>query len=111
MGTKLVDADEGVHEVGTASNWNESRYVDFWDAGQRLGGWFRIGNRVNEGHAEMSACLYLPDGRIAFFFERPNHHCEHAACGIAVLGDPRAVALEPGPLFRRVAAAQPMHGR
>ena len=72
MGTKLVDADEGVHEVGTASNWNESRYVDFWDAGQRLGGWFRIGNRVNEGHAEMSACLYLPDGRVAFFYERPS---------------------------------------
>jgi hypothetical protein len=72
MGTKLVDADEGVHEVGAASNWNESRYVDFWDAGQRLGGWFRIGNRVNEAHAEMSACLYLPDGRVAFFFERPS---------------------------------------
>jgi hypothetical protein len=72
MGIRLIDADEGMHEVGTASNWNESRYVDFWDRRQRLGGWFRIGNRVNEGHAEMSACLYLPDGRTAFFFQRPR---------------------------------------
>ncbi len=72
MGTRLTDADEGVHAVGTASNWNESRYLDFWDSRQRLGGWFRIGNRVNEGHAEMSACLNLPDGRTAFFFERPE---------------------------------------
>ena len=72
MGIQLVDADEGIHDVGTASNWNESRYVDFWDSGQRLGGWFRIGNRVNEGHAEMSACINLPDGRTAFFFERPK---------------------------------------
>jgi hypothetical protein len=72
MGTLLNDADEGLHEVGPASNWNESRYVDFWDSRQRLGGWFRIGNRVNEGHAEMSACINLPDGRAAFFFERPR---------------------------------------
>src|SRR4051812_26273684 len=70
MGTRLTDVDEGVHAVGTAANWNESRYVDFWDSQQRLGGWFRIGNRVNEGHAEMSACLNLPDGRTAFFFKR-----------------------------------------
>ena len=67
MGTRLIDADEGTHEVGTASNWNESRYVDFWDRRQRLGGWFRIGNRVNEGHAEMSSCLYLPGRRVGFF--------------------------------------------
>ena len=72
MGTQLIDADEGMHQVGTVSNWNESRYVDFWDSRQRLGGWFRIGNRVNEGHAEMSACVDLPDGRTAFFFQRPK---------------------------------------
>jgi len=32
----------------------------------------RIGNRPNEGHAEVTACLYLPDGRVAFSFERAN---------------------------------------
>jgi hypothetical protein len=70
MGRRLNDADEGVHPVGPAGNWNESRYVDFWDDDARLGGWFRIGNRPNEGHAEMSACVYLPDGTVAFNFGR-----------------------------------------
>jgi hypothetical protein len=32
----------------------------------------RLGNRVNEGHAELSVCLYLPDGRIACSFQRPS---------------------------------------
>ncbi|MFI5054234.1 MAG: hypothetical protein ACHQDE_07725, partial [Acidimicrobiia bacterium] len=72
MGLRLSDADEYVHEVGSAANWNESRYVDCWDATHRVGGWFRIGNRPNEGHAEMSACVYLPDGRVAFSFERAS---------------------------------------
>lgn len=70
MGTLLTERDEGVHPTGTATNWNESRYVDFWDARQRIGGWFRIGNRPNEGRAEVSACINLPDGTTAFSFER-----------------------------------------
>ena len=28
------------------------------------GGFVRLGNRANEGHAEMTTCLYLPDGRV-----------------------------------------------
>jgi hypothetical protein len=32
----------------------------------------RLGNRVNEGYAELSVCLYLPDGRIACQFQRPS---------------------------------------
>jgi hypothetical protein len=31
----------------------------------------RLGNRVNEGYAELSVCLYLPDGRVACQFQRP----------------------------------------
>lgn len=71
MGILLTDDDEGVHEVGSASNWNESRYIDFFDPVQRLGGWFRLGNRPNEGRAEVSACLNLPNGHVAFMFSRP----------------------------------------
>jgi hypothetical protein len=70
MGQRLTDADEGVHEVGDASNWNESRYIDFWDPDRRIGGWFRIGARPNAHYAEMSACVFLPDGRTAFAFDR-----------------------------------------
>jgi len=72
MGVGLVDRDEGIHPPGPQSNWNESRYIDFWDAQQRIGGWFRIGNRPNAGYAEMSACINLPDGRTAFMFNRPK---------------------------------------
>ena len=72
MGTLLTDADEFTHALGPQSNWNESRYIDFWDARQRVGGWFRIGNRPNEGRAEMSACINLPDGRTGFMFDRPQ---------------------------------------
>lgn len=37
-----------------------------------VGGFFRLGNRPNEGRAEMTTCLYLPDGRVAFMFDRPS---------------------------------------
>ncbi len=70
MGLVLTQDDERLHPIGVAPNWNESRYIDFWDARQQLGGWFRIGNRPNEGHGEVSACVYLPQGGVAFWFER-----------------------------------------
>lgn len=72
MGNLLIDSDEGVHGAGPEANWNESRYLDFWDAGQRIGGWMRIGNRPNAGYAEMSACIHLPDGRVGFMFDKPT---------------------------------------
>ncbi len=31
-----------------------------------------MGNRPNEGYAEMTVCLYLPDGRVGFMFKRPH---------------------------------------
>jgi len=70
MGIRLTEHDEGMHDPGPEINWNESRYIDFWDPVQRLGGWFRIGARPNADYAEMSACVFLPDGRVAFAFDR-----------------------------------------
>jgi hypothetical protein len=72
MGIRLGADDEGVHPPGGEINWNESRYVDVWDRERRIGGWFRIGARPNARYAEMSACLYLPDGRTAFAFDRAD---------------------------------------
>ncbi len=72
MGRLLTAADDGLRTPGPEANWNESRYVDFYDPHARIGGWFRTGNRVNEGHAELSVCLYLPDGGVAVAFERPK---------------------------------------
>jgi hypothetical protein len=69
---KLDPEDEYNHEPDASSNYNESMYFNVFDHKQKMGGWFRLGNRANEGYAEMTCCLYLPDGRIGFMFGRPN---------------------------------------
>ena len=68
---RLAPADEFSHAPTTDSNFNESVYVNGWDSVAQLGGWMRIGNRPNEGHAELAVCLYLPGGRVACQFQRP----------------------------------------
>lgn len=70
MGRLLTPQDDFLRTPGPESNWNESRYVDFYDPAARVGGWFRLGNRVNEGHGEMTVCLHLPDGSVGFLFQR-----------------------------------------
>jgi hypothetical protein len=47
-------------------------YFNFFDRKRSLGGFVRLGNRANEGHAEMTVTLYLPDGRVLFMFKRPQ---------------------------------------
>ncbi|HEX6419694.1 MAG TPA: hypothetical protein VFZ77_14440 [Acidimicrobiales bacterium] len=81
---RLEPEDDHLHPVEQASNFNESRYYNFFDAGCGLGGWVRMGNRPNEGYAEMTVCLYLPDGRVAFMFKRPriDGHAAHDAGGL-----------------------------
>lgn len=69
---RLSPDDEYMHAVEAASNFNESMYCNLFDHGRCFGGWFRLGNRPNEGHAEMSCCLYLPDGRVGFMYQRPE---------------------------------------
>jgi hypothetical protein len=69
---RLSERDEQMHPVETAKNFNESMYFNLFDHEQKIGGWFRLGNRPNEGHAEMSCCLYLPGGRIGFMYQRPE---------------------------------------
>jgi hypothetical protein len=68
----LAPEDDYLHELGPEPNFNESAYYNFFDRQQKLGGWFRIGNRANEGNAERTVCLYLPDGRVLFSFGRPK---------------------------------------
>ncbi|MEE9414756.1 MAG: hypothetical protein V3V01_05680 [Acidimicrobiales bacterium] len=67
----LLPEDEYPHEPDEAENYNESMYLNGFDAERRVGGWFRLGNRVNEGYAEMTVCLYLPGGRVGFMYGRP----------------------------------------
>ncbi|GAC1533274.1 MAG: hypothetical protein NVS3B12_12470 [Acidimicrobiales bacterium] len=72
MGVRLAPQDEYMHELGPEPNFNESMYFNLYDPVARLGAWFRIGNRANEGTAEMTVCIYLPDGRVGFMFKRPD---------------------------------------
>ena len=72
MGVRLDPSDEYMHELGPEPNFNESMYINCFDPSSRMGGWFRMGNRANEGHAEMTICIYLPGGRVGFMFKRPD---------------------------------------
>jgi hypothetical protein len=73
-GCKLVlfPHDDLNHAPDPLPNYNESMYFSAFDPELRMGGWCRVGNRVNEGYAEVSQCLYLPDGRVAFMAKRPK---------------------------------------
>jgi hypothetical protein len=81
---RLEPNDDYLHPVEAASNFNESRYYNWFDPGAGTGGWVRMGNRPNEGYAEMTVCLYLPDGRVAFNYKRPKieGHEAHDAGGL-----------------------------
>ncbi|MHB1444423.1 MAG: DUF7064 domain-containing protein [Acidimicrobiales bacterium] len=72
MAIRLEPQDEYMHELGPEPTFNESMYFNVYDPSKHVGGFMRIGNRANEGYAEMTVCLYLPDGRVAFMFNRPK---------------------------------------
>lgn len=70
--TVLNPEDEYTHVPDPVSNYNESMYLNAFDFEQEVGAWFRLGNRVNEGYAEMTVCIYLPGGRVGFIYARPE---------------------------------------
>ncbi|MEQ1753468.1 MAG: hypothetical protein ABL973_04985 [Micropepsaceae bacterium] len=70
--TRLAPEDEYTHVPDKAVNYNESMYFNVFDPARKIGGWFRLGNRPNEGYAEMTVCLYLTGGRVAFMYGRPK---------------------------------------
>jgi hypothetical protein len=117
---RLDPKDEYTHIPEAAGNYNESMYFNAFDSRTRIGAWFRIGNRPNEGHAEMSCCIYLPDGKVAFMFSRPKINgndamdaagmrfdivepFKHLRCSydgeLLIMDDPHAMA-DPGKAFK-----------
>jgi hypothetical protein len=73
--TRLRPEDEYTHAPDAAANYNESMYFNVFDPRTKVGGWFRLGNRPNEGYAEMTVCLYLAGGRVGFMYGRPKIAC------------------------------------
>lgn len=72
MELRLDPEDEYMHSLESATNFNESMYFNVYDPVAGVGGFFRLGNRANEGYAELTTCLYLPGGRAAFVYARPE---------------------------------------
>lgn len=68
----LLETDDLMHANTGEENFNESAYYNFYDPAQRVGGFVRLGNRPNEGYAEMTTSFYLPNGHVAFMFKRPE---------------------------------------
>ncbi|MCZ7575910.1 MAG: hypothetical protein M5U18_02180 [Dehalococcoidia bacterium] len=64
--------DDYTHPLGPEENFNESVYFNFFDRDKQMGGFLRIGNRANEGHAEMTVIVYQPDGSALFNYKRPQ---------------------------------------
>jgi hypothetical protein len=68
----LKPGDDYTHELGPEENFNESVYFNFFDRSQNRGGFVRIGNRANEGYAEMTVIIWNPDGTAFFNYAKPD---------------------------------------
>ncbi|MBI5288126.1 MAG: hypothetical protein HY873_04050 [Chloroflexi bacterium] len=68
----ITPKDDYTHPLGPESNFNESMYFNFFDRAKNTGGFLRLGNRANEGYAEMTLVVYQPDGSVLFQYKRPE---------------------------------------
>ncbi len=123
MATVLGDItaqDDYTHPLGPEENFNESMYYNFFDQASGRGGFLRMGNRANEGYAEVTLCLFLPSGEVLFNYKRPEianndamdaggmhfdvieplvkHHTTYEGSAV-FLADPTQMA-DPGKAFR-----------
>jgi aminoglycoside phosphotransferase (APT) family kinase protein len=80
----IHQTDDYCHQLPKGvSNYNESVYFNFHDRGQKdgIGGFVRMGNRANEGQAEMTICVYLPGtSKVLFVFKRPKITTNNGFC-------------------------------
>lgn len=68
----LTPADELTHaRVWSGTSTNRSTPTPLIARGALVAG-YGSGNRANEGYAELAVCLFLPDGRMALQFLRPE---------------------------------------
>lgn len=64
--------DDYTHPLGPEENFNESVYFNFFDRDNNRGGFIRMGNRANEGYAEMTVIVYNSDGSVFFNYKKPE---------------------------------------
>jgi len=68
----LKPEDDYTHPLGSEENFNESVYFNFFDRQHNRGGFIRLGNRANEGYAEMTVIVYNSDGSALFNYKKPE---------------------------------------
>lgn len=90
--------DDYTHILGPEKNFNESVYFNFFDRSQDCGGFIRVGNRANEGYAEMTVIVYNSDGSALFNYKKPEIENNDAWDA----GGARIEILEPGEKIRTV---------
>jgi hypothetical protein len=66
----VTPADEDLHEIGPEPQWNESAFFHVVEEDGRSGLLFRIGRRVNEGFAEVTALQLRAGGDALVGFQR-----------------------------------------
>jgi hypothetical protein len=66
----FVPDDAYMHDPSDHPNFNESQFFHFVDDASEFAMLVRIGNRVNEGHAEVTVLVFQPGGKGAFDFQR-----------------------------------------
>ncbi|MBT7370702.1 MAG: hypothetical protein HN816_08655, partial [Gammaproteobacteria bacterium] len=64
--------DDYTHPLGPEENFNDSVYFNFFDREKERGGFIRMGNRANEGYAEMTVIVYNADGSVFFNYKKPD---------------------------------------
>lgn len=69
-GAPILPADEFMHQPTDDPQFNESAYYNLVEEGTGFGLLIRMGNRVNEGHAEVTVLAYLPGGGAVIRFDR-----------------------------------------
>jgi hypothetical protein len=66
----ISPSDDYTHDPGSRENFNESIYFNFCDERSGIGGFMRMGNRPNQGHAEYSVVVYLEGGRVLYLHDQ-----------------------------------------
>ena len=94
----ITPEDDYTHLVGPENNFNESVYFNFFDNKSNRGGFIRIGNRANEGYAEMTIIIFNDDGSVFFNYKKPeiSNNDEWNAGGLKV------EVLDPGERLRTI---------
>ena len=97
--------DDYTHPLGPEENFNESVYFNFFDRASNRGGFIRMGNRANEGYAEMTVIVYNSDGSAFFNYKKPE--ISHNDAWDA--GGARIEVVTPGEQIRTVYSGSALH--